>query len=298
MNEPVEDYLRYLSEVRSFSPATVRSYRNDIHHYLAYLEREGRTIEDADVKTARGFISDLSFEGLSPRSVNRARSAVRGLYRFLINTSRVTANPFDSVRGVKTSKPLPTVLFESEIGDITSLPGDDPPGLRDRCILELLYSTGCRISEIVGMNLSDISLRDETVRVTGKGRKQRFVFLGSDAVKALKAYMAVRNTWVKRDNEDSTRALLLNRRGERLTQRGVAWIISAYAEKLPSAKKIGPHTFRHSFATHLLDRGADIRVVQELLGHASLSTTQVYTHLGIDRLKKVYARAHPHAGEG
>lgn len=297
MNNQVDGYLQYLAEVRNLSAATVRSYRNDILHYLTYLERENMSLQEADIKTARGFISDLGFEGLSPRSVNRARSALRGLYRFLITSGEAESNPFESVRSLKTAKPLPAVLFEAEIGQILSMPGDDPKGIRDRCILELLYSTGCRISEITGMNIRDISMKDKTVRVTGKGRKQRFVFLGGSAFMALQAYLQVRSAMVKRDQEDSLRALLLNGRGERLTPRGIAWIIAAYAERLESAKKIGPHTFRHSFATHLLDRGADIRIVQELLGHASLSTTQVYTHLGIDRLKRVYSRAHPHAGE-
>ncbi len=298
MKREIENYLRYLREVRNLSEATVRAYKNDLLHYTKYLQRENLSITDADIRVARGFISDLGFEELSPRSVNRARSALRGFYRFLITCGEATSNPFESVRSLKTSKPLPVVLFESEIMEITSMPGDDSKGLRDRCILELLYSTGCRISEMTGINMHDLSMKDGTIRVTGKGRKQRFVFLGLEARRALEAYLPVRSAWVKKDNPDSMRALLLNGRGERLTQRGVAWIISSYAEKLFSAKKIGPHTFRHSFATHLLDRGADIRIVQELLGHASLSTTQVYTHLGIEKLKKVYAGAHPHAGEG
>ena len=298
MSARVEDYLRYLSDVRNLSGATVRSYRNDLLRFLTYLEREEKYIEDVDIKTARGFISDLGFEGLTPRSVNRARSALRGFYRFLMTSGVVESNPFESVRALKTARPLPAVLFEEEIGDMLSMPQDTPKGVRDRCILELLYSTGCRITEIISINMRDISLRDQTIMVTGKGRKQRFVFLGDSACAALKAYLPVRSAWMKNDNKESMRALLLNSRGARLTQRGVAWIIASYAEKLPSAKKIGPHTFRHSFATHLLDRGADIRIVQELLGHASLSTTQVYTHLGIEKLKKVYARAHPHAGEG
>ena len=298
MTDRGEEYLRYLKDVRNLSAATIRGYRNDILHFLTYLERDDISPEEVDIKIARGFISDLGFEGLDPKSVNRARSTLRGFYAFLEKNGRVGSNPFESVRGMKTSKHLPAVLFESEIEEITAMPGDDARGLRDRCILELLYSTGCRVSELTGIDMADISRKDGTIRVLGKGKKERFVFLGGAASKALQAYLTVRSAWMKRDDPDSMRALLLNSRGDRLTERGVAWIIASYAGKLSSAKKIGPHTFRHSFATHLLDRGADIRVVQELLGHASLSTTQVYTHLGIDKLKKVYSRAHPHAKEG
>ncbi|MBN2051254.1 MAG: tyrosine recombinase XerC [Spirochaetales bacterium] len=297
MTGRIDDYLQYLKGVRHLSEHTVRSYRNDLLRFFTYLEREGVTAEDADQGTARGFISDLAFEGLSPVSVNRARSTLRGYYRFLIKTGFMRTNPFETVRGLKTAKALPSFLFEGDMNRLTELPGSDPRGLRDRCILEMLYSTGCRVSELRGIDMADISMKDKTIRVLGKGRKQRFVFLGKQAFDALTEYLPVRSAWAGKNRDNPPKALFLNTRGRRLTQRGIAWLIASYAEKLTLPGKISPHTFRHSFATHLLNKGADIRVVQELLGHASLSTTQVYTHLGIDRLKKIYAQAHPHAGE-
>ena len=169
--------------------------------------------------------------------------------------------------------------------------------LRDRAVLETLYSTGCRISELVSLDLADLDLKNRTARVMGKGSRERNVFLGAEALAALRDYLAERQRHVRpgAGDADAQRAVFLNQRGRRITDRGVRFVLSAYLRTANLGKKVTPHTFRHSFATHLLDRGADIRAVQELLGHASLSTTQVYTHVGLERLKKVYRRAHPHA---
>jgi integrase/recombinase XerC/integrase/recombinase XerD len=196
---------------------------------------------------------------------------------------------------MKTEQSLPDFLFENEIDDLLKLPDGDFWGLRDTCIFELLYSTGCRISELTGINIADISLKERTVRVKGKGNRDRIVYLGRGAAEALKEYLPKKNGFVDKNDVDAVHALFLNYRGRRITQRGIFGIINKYVTRLGLMKRVGPHTFRHSFATHLINRGADVRAVQELLGHSSLSTTQIYTHMGLARLKSIYSESHPHA---
>jgi integrase/recombinase XerC/integrase/recombinase XerD len=285
--------------------------------------------ECAGIAEARGFVSWLTREGLSPRSVNRMVSGVRGWYRYMERRNTVASNPFAEIRSLRTEKRLPSFLFEDEMARLIEMPSREPCAdgnafwkLRDRVVLETLYSTGCRISELVSLDLADVDLKNRTARVMGKGAKERNVFLGAAAVEALREYMSLRALHVgnarstepagnARSTEpvrfpatvrgalhpkgDAARALFINHRGGRITDRGVRFILGEYLARANLGKRVTPHTFRHSFATHLLDRGADIRAVQELLGHASLSTTQVYTHVGLEKLKKVYRRAHPHA---
>ena len=234
-------------------------------------------------------------------------SGVRGWYRFLERRGLVGGNPFAEIRSLRTEKRLPSFLFEEEMARLVEMPSREPcPDgeefwkLRDRAVLETLYSTGCRISELVSLDLHDVDLKNHTARVMGKGAKERNLFLGAAAVEVLRAYMTMRPFHMHKSDtsgtaEESARALFINQRGGRVTDRGVRFILGEYLARANLGKRVTPHTFRHSFATHLLDRGADIRAVQELLGHASLSTTQVYTHVGMERLKKVYRRAHPHA---
>lgn len=299
-------YLLYLGSVRHLSPHTVESYGKDLEKYEAYLDTNGVGAEGAGVADARGFVAWLTSQGLSPRSINRMVSGVRGWYRFLERRGEVSANPFAEIRSLRTEKRLPSFLFEDEMARLVEMPSREPcPDreefwkLRDRAVLETLYSTGCRISELVSLDLHDVDLKNRTARVMGKGQKERNLFLGATAVEALRSYMALRSFHVRPSapdqGNDSTRALFLNQRGGRVTDRGVRFILGEYLSRANLGKRVTPHTFRHSFATHLLDRGADIRAVQELLGHASLSTTQVYTHVGMEKLKKVYRRAHPHA---
>ena len=307
-----EDYLTYLSAVRNLSPHTLDSYGKDLEKYEHYLRGHGVSAECAGIAEARGFVSWLTREGLSPRSVNRMVSGVRGWYRYMERRNTVASNPFAEIRSLRTEKRLPSFLFEDEMARLVELPetaaggtvadrlapsrrADDPFWrLRDHAVLEVLYSTGCRVSELVALDLADLDLGTGTARVTGKGDRERNVFLGGSALAALRAYLGQRAGRVAAD-PDSLAALFLNQRGRRITDRGVRFILSGWLARAGLGKRVTPHTFRHSFATHLLDRGADIRAVQELLGHASLSTTQVYTHVGLDRLRKVYRRAHPHA---
>jgi integrase/recombinase XerC/integrase/recombinase XerD len=185
-------------------------------------------------------------------------------------------------------------MSEKEIVKLLSMPDDTYAGTRDRAILELLYSTGCRVAEVHSMNLRDVVRGKKAVRVRGKGGKERYVFLGGPAREALGLYIGQRKNHVRTEDPDAVRALFLNLKGGRLTQRGIALIIEKYLVNSGISKRVSPHTFRHSFATHLIDHGADIRMVQEMLGHSSVSTTQIYTHVGLEKLKKVYREAHPH----
>ena len=299
-----EEYLTYLRDVRNLSPHTVESYGKDLEKYEAYLGERGVEPARAALVDARGFVGWLSRDGLSPRSVNRIISGVRGWYRYLERRGTISSNPFSEIRSLRTEKRLPSFLFEEEMARLIELPsqtacsGDDSFWkLRDRAVLETLYSTGCRISELVSLDMAEVDLKNSSALVMGKGSKERNVFLGATAVAALRQYLSCRSLHTPRagGSPDSARALFINQRGGRITDRGVRFILGEYLARANLGKRVTPHTFRHSFATHLLDRGADIRAVQELLGHASLSTTQVYTHVGLERLKKVYRRAHPHA---
>jgi tyrosine recombinase XerC len=318
-----EDYIIYLGAVRNLSPHTLESYRKDLEKFQVYLDTRAVAPEDAGIPEARGFVSWLAHEGLAPRSINRIISGVRGWYRYMEKRNLVHANPFAEIRSLRTEKRLPSFLFEDEMARLIEMPSHDAcPDreafwkLRDRAVLETLYSTGCRISELVSLDVSDVDLKNSTARVLGKGARERYVFLGAAAVESLSSYMTLRVAHARqpaaRNSTDTrggrppnaahnsaeysgSRPLFINRRGGRITDRGVRFVLSEYLSRANLGKRVTPHTFRHSFATHLLDRGADIRAVQELLGHASLSTTQVYTHVGVEKLRKVYRRAHPHA---
>jgi integrase/recombinase XerC/integrase/recombinase XerD len=220
-------------------------------------------------------------------------SALKGFYLRLVIEGVIQASPLNSIRSLKNSSHLPDFLFEEEVEEILDISGEDFTSLRDKAILEMLYSTGCRVSELVDIRVQQIQ-KDRPIMVRGKGDKDRLVFVGDSAYKSLLAYLPFREEKLKSLGKQDNPALFINQRGGGLTARGVAHILEKRLQGVAAEKRVSPHTFRHSFATHVLDRGADIRVVQELLGHSSLSTTQVYTHLGIGKLKEVYAQAHPH----
>ena len=291
----LERYLQYLTHVRHLSANTVAAYRRDLELYSAFLEEEGLALQQVDAGRARSFVGYLSRRNLSSRSVNRVLSAVRGYYRFLERVGEGAGNPFASIKSLRIDGKLPTFLFEEEIDQLLSA-GEprDLWELRDSLILELLYSTGCRVSELASASLTDLDLKECTLRVLGKGNKERLVFIGRAAFKRMREYL-LRRKALKLGDAEGRRALLINRRGGRLSVRGVQTIVERLLMRSRLEKPATPHTFRHSFATHILRKGADIRVVQELLGHASLSTTQVYTHLDLEHLRAVYGSAHPHA---
>lgn len=290
------DYLDYLRSVRNLSDASVRAYRGDLVAFDQWLAEQELGEDQIDASVARRYVAHLSRQNAAVSTVNRTLSSLKGYFRFLVLTERVAASPLEGVRGLRKQSRLPGFLFEDEMVELLSLEGCDFTTLRDRLILELLYSTGCRISELVTVNLDDIDFKRGRILVHGKGRKDRLVFLGAAAKRVLTDYLPVRSERLVRMAQRNETALVLNANGERITQRGVAGIIQKRVLEKGIAKKVSPHTFRHTFATHILDHGADIRVVQELLGHSSLSTTQVYTHLGLGALKRIYEQAHPHAG--
>ncbi len=297
VNGSIEDYLESLRLLHGASDGTVAGYRRDLEKLYAYCDRNRLSPETLSAADARGFLMAPEVRTLSPGTVNRLLSAVKGFYRFLTESGRAVGNPFASVRNFKAPRKLPRFFFEEEMNTILDIEVTDFASARDRFLFEFLYSTGCRISEAVSLNQSDFTAQTETITVTGKGQKERLVCVGELCRQAYSSYMAYRAISARVRGWEENEALFINQRGGRLTVRGADLIIrNRLFENTKIGKSGSAHSFRHSFATHLLNRGADIRLVQEMLGHSSLSTTQIYTHVGIDRLKDVYSGAHPHAG--
>lgn len=293
----IESYLDSLRLLHGASEGTVIGYRRDLEKLHAYCDRNRLPLETLPAADARGFLMAPEVRTLSPGTVNRLLSAVKGFYRFLMETGQTTVNPFAAVKNFKAPRKLPRFFFEEEMNAILEIEATDFASARDRFLFEFLYSTGCRISEAVALNRSDFSVHTETISLVGKGNKERLVCVGELCRQAYAAYAAYRTAFVRAHGWEENEALFINRRGGRLTARGADLIIKERLLQNGTINKSGSaHAFRHSFATHLLNRGADIRLVQEMLGHSSLSTTQIYTHVGIDRLKDVYSAAHPHAG--
>jgi len=294
MSASTESYLTYLGAIRSLSPRTVEAYRDDLRLYEASCLLSGCTTETATPADAREFIAGLVRSGYATSSVNRALSAVKGYYRYLIRYGKAKANPAKDVESLPMAKTLPNFMFEEEMAEfIDHAPDDGFAGARDKALFETLYSTGCRVSELSGLHVSDIDLAAGRARVTGKGAKQRTVFLSGPAVDAIRSWLPYRTARLVADRSETH--LFLNAKGGPLTPRGVAYIIDRRAIASGLHKHLSPHGFRHSFATHLIGHGADIRVVQALLGHENISTTQIYTHVDMARLRAVYDDAHPHA---
>jgi integrase/recombinase XerC len=286
MKDYISKFIRYLEIERNASVHTLRAYRKDLEEFSGYVKTEPEKIDMIDV---RGFIAEQIEKGLNKITVGRRLSSVRSFFKFLYREGYIKSNPAKLISNPKAPKLLPRFL---SVDDVFSLI-EKPEGMgfipaRDKAILELLYSSGLRVSELSGLNIDDINIKESLVKIKGKGKKERIVPVGSKAVDAVKSYMIERILLKSRD-----RALFLNRMGSRLTDRGARRIVAKYAKALSIHGRIGPHTLRHSFASHLLQGGADLRVIQELLGHASLSTTQKYTHLDITHLMDIYDKAHP-----
>ena len=294
--DDINRYLDYQGRVRGMAPTTVRAYRTDLTSFGAFMHEAGTTaVTEVDAALVRRWVRSMGDRGLAATSVNRRISAIRGFFGFLEREGAIVGNPAASVRNVRTPSRLPEVLFETEMQQLLDVEGDDFPAVRTRFLLEMLYSTGARISELCAANVDDLAPRRRALLVHGKGAKDRYVFLGGKAYETMKLYIPLRQAFVTRRGQHNQKALFLNLRGGRLTSRGAADIIVRRLKESGLSKYVTPHGFRHSFATHLLNHGADIRVVQEMLGHASLSTTQVYTSVGMERLRTIYREAHPHA---
>ncbi|MCI0483854.1 MAG: tyrosine recombinase XerC [candidate division NC10 bacterium] len=310
MQRLIQQYLREL-ETDGSSPQTVRGYRIDLTQFLAFVRRmhpeasEAIPLDWIDPLTVRAFMGSLRSRGLSPRTLARRVAALRSFCQFCCRRGLLTWNPARLVTTPKLPRPLPSHLTVDQAFQLLATPqGGSPIPIRDRAILELFYASGMRVGELVDLAVEDMDLEQRLAKVRGKGRKERIVPIGRPAVEALKAYLAVRESLQGGKivgTAGSARLgghrtpLFLNRRGGQLTSRSVERLLEKYLKKSGMGKAITPHGLRHSFATHLLQAGADLRVIQELLGHARLSTTQRYTHVNLDQLMAVYDKAHPKA---
>jgi tyrosine recombinase XerC len=282
----IEKFIRYLEIEKNYSKHTLLNYKLDLEDLGRFLKDS--KIEDVDYLTLRKYLVHLKERNLKQKTVSRKISCLRSFFRFLCREGYLKENPIVSLSSPKSEKYLPLFLTEDEITKLIEAPStEDERGLRDRAILETFYSTGIRISELVGLNISDIDFIAAVIKVSGKGKKERLLPIGDKALSAIRAYIDKRKS-----KEDS---LFLNKNGRRITDRGVRDVVKKYIRIASLRSGISPHTLRHSFATHLLNRGADLRSVQELLGHANISTTQIYTHLTTEKLKSVYDKAHPRA---
>ena len=298
----IAGFVAFLSKERNDSPHTVRAYARDVAEFAAFCDRfygGPWAWAGVDRLAVRGYLGALQQRGMAKRSIARALSALRTFYRFLNVTRGIEVNPAKAARTPRIGRSLPTHLDRTEVDALFADAEQraDAGGfteVRDLAILELFYSSGIRLSELAGLNEPDVDLVSDQVKVRGKGRKERIVPIGRRAGTALRRYYRNRDTLLAGGGGDR-RAVFLNRRGRRLSARGVQLAMKRLFEGLARGRDLHVHALRHSFATHLLDAGADLRAVQELLGHASLSTTQVYTHTSVERLKKVYHQAHPRA---
>lgn len=301
LNPGVAAFLEHLEKERQVSAHTLKAYRRDLDAFTAFLDRHFAghwEFDQVDRLGLRGFLGDLQRRGLAKRSIARALSAVRSLYRYLQTHQGLERVLIRAAKAPKLGRPLPgyldrertETLFQAAEARVAT---GDPAALRDLAILELFYSSGLRLSELTGLNVLDLDLLSDQVKVCGKGRKERLIPVGTRASRVLRRYLEVRESLGGTPVPDR-QAVFVSRRGLRLTARSVQRIVHRALEAA-GAKGLSTHSLRHTFATHLLDAGADLRAVQELLGHASLGTTQIYTHTSVERLKKVYQQAHPRA---
>lgn len=320
----IEQFLHYLKFEKRFSEHTAKCYGADLSQFADFLsgaseasapeslsldpsgggtatavatqvEQEvDQKLLTADVNEARGYLAHLNDKGYSKATIARKLATLRSFYKFLVKMGRRSANPLAAIRTPKQDKKLPRFLEYAEIKRLLETPPMDSwLGARDRAILETLYSTGIRVSELVGLNMDDIDFLSEVIHIRGKGKKERIAPISSSALQAIQHYMEFRNKRCQNNSQFDTRVLFVNKHGQRLSTRSVRRKMDKYLKMAGLDPNISPHTLRHSFATHMLNNGADLRSVQELLGHQSLSTTQVYTHLTTKRLKEVYENAHP-----
>jgi len=299
----VEDFLLSLRVERGRSANTLKAYTTDLRTYVSWLDERGLAIAEVDEAALTAYVNDLRAGDRAPSSVKRMLVSVRGLHRFLAEETEGVPDPAADLEVPKSPKGLPKALSEAEVEQLlASVTGTDPIARRDRAVLEVLYGTGARIGELSGMSLSDLDLDAGLVRLFGKGAKERIVPLGSHALRALVDWLGPQGRplleperWKRRDDAD---AVFLNQRGGRLQRQGAWLVVRKAGDEVGLGGRLTPHVLRHSCATHMLDHGADIRTVQELLGHASISTTQVYTLVSGERLQSVYRSAHPRASAG
>lgn len=289
MQRYVDKFIRYLEVEKEASVHTVSNYTIDLRVFADFLK--DKKIEEVDYLFIRQFLAQLRQSKLSRASIGRRLSCLRSFFKFLVREGFLKNNPLTGVATPKKEKRLPHFMQEGEVAKLLESPARDLTGLRDRAILETLYSTGARVSELVGLDVGNCDFIGGVVKLFGKGKKERFAPIGERAIKSIREYIKASD----KQRRSGKTAVFLNRRSGRLTSRSVRRVVGRYIKETSLKEKISPHTLRHSFATHLLNRGADLRSVQELLGHANLSTTQIYTHVTTDKLRDTYQKAHPRA---
>jgi integrase/recombinase XerC len=293
VREAVDGFLRHLALERNASPHTVKAYREDLtqfrEHARTELGREARPLE-IDHFLIRSFLARLHDRGLKKASSARKLAGLRTFFRWLCREGVIDRNPARILISPRTERRIPTHLDEAEVASLLDMPGNGVPSIRGRAILELLYATGLRCAELVSLDVAEVDFEARMVRVVGKGSKERIVPFGGRARDAVRAWLATRRRLAPESD-----ALFVNQRGGRLTDRSVRMLVAQRIDQAAILRKVSPHTLRHSFATHLLERGADLRAIQELLGHASLSTTQRYTHVNSRLLLEIYRKTHPRA---
>ncbi|MDX1591511.1 MAG: tyrosine recombinase XerC [Balneolaceae bacterium] len=303
MTEHIEKYIGYLRVERNASDHTITSYSTDLEQFLSFLsahhEKEATDIDPNDIQRLdiRLWLGNLNEEGFSRNSIARKTASIRSFFKYLFTRGWVEKNPAHLLIVPKAEKRLPKTVQPEEISRMMDLAsGDEPKVIQDRAILELFYSTGMRLSELTGLDIDHFDLKAGQVIVTGKGNKQRIIPLGQEAIKACKSHLKSRKElFTSNTCNDMYRAMFIAPRGGRMYPRQVQNIVKHYLLQTSEITQKSPHVLRHSFATHMLDAGADIRVIKEFLGHASLGATQIYTHTSVERLKQVYSKAHPRA---
>jgi tyrosine recombinase XerC len=301
MWEHLNQFLSYLQTERLYSDFTIKAYKTDLEQFIHFLEQElginKVNVSQVDINSIKRSIENLFIDGYNKRSIARKISAIKSFFKYLKRIQLIETNPTSSLHSPKLEKTLPNVLDESETQKLMDFPPKDSfEGVRDRAILELLYGGGMRLGEVISLKMKQIHNKINYIIIEGKGKKERLIPLGHFAQVALREYLDIRKS-IKINSKDP-QVVFLTKKGNPLYPLAIQNMVKRYLQKISEQENLSPHTLRHTFATHLLDRGADLMTVKELLGHASLSTTQIYTHVSIDRLKQVYKKAHPRSGRG
>ncbi|MFQ6677940.1 MAG: site-specific tyrosine recombinase/integron integrase [Fidelibacterota bacterium] len=294
----ITDFINFTEKEKGYSAHTAKSYRHDLNRFhsfmTSYLGKSAWLVEDVDKQTIRHFLGKEFEAGFASKTVARRLATIKSFFKYLLSNNIINVNPAAEVRTPKTPKSLPAFISEKMIGELMNIPDlSTIAGYRDKAILELFYSTGMRLSELVGLNFGDFQFDDKLVRVFGKGKKERLIPFGNYAKISLENYWQKRGMSIR--TAERTEPCFVNAKNKRISIRTVQRRVKKYIQQIAEGSSLGPHTLRHSFATHMLERGADIRALKDLLGHSSLSSTQIYTHIQPEKMKEIYKQAHPHS---
>lgn len=293
----IDDFIEYLKIEKMYSEHTVINYKKDLEKFEIFLTQECiYELSDINYTVVRNYLAHLNNQKCKPKTVTRNISAIRSFYKYLIKNGIITDNPMTLISNPKLEKKLPNFLYYDDLEKLINTPDDSTVlGIRDQLILEILYSTGIRVSELVNIKLSDINFIDNSIRILGKGSKERIVYYGSKCKEKLDKYLEKSRNKIIEKNKKTSDFLLLNNNANKLTTAGIRFIINKVVDVCALRYNVHPHMLRHTFATHMLNEGADLKTVQELLGHENLATTQIYTHVSNERLRNVYLKTHPRA---